>query len=603
MKRLHLLLTFCLWFSAADLFAQTTSKKPIKQCDAMLARQIIEEQADFSKTIDETDKRANVLVKVADFLWTSDEEAARRYFAEAFQVAQDRYHEKGLEKIDAGKGLIHYKPDYRFMVVEAVAKRDPQWAKKLSETILKEFDEDKDKDNRDDFDKNRETQQLLGIAAQVAKDNPELALSLARRIMRYPLTNAWYFMLYQMAGNNQTLADSIYTELLTNYANAEVYRLLYLSAYPFSRERIFGLEKYSLGTSIPANFSPNQNLKRQFLLVLFNRIQQLTSENTTKSLQTSTPESAVAVIALNELEPVVMQQFPDLMPMFSQVKLQANSVVSNEIMDSANKRNEQGENWNKSFAEKLKDVEKADADGKLNDYLIYELATAAKKEEDFKAAESWLDKMQEEQARDGVINYFYFQRSRVAAKDKRFEDARKYAEKVVKIEHRAVLYFDIAEAKLNQPNAKYEALDTLLEVYQLAQKAPDSVEKAQVLMGVANVYEKINHSNAIDALAAAIKTANALSNPDLFSSSQTQQIVGKKFAFFASYDVPGFDLNKTFYEISRADFQGALIQAESFNDRYLRTLAVMATVRDCEKNIKKEVKEKAATPVKVKPKQ
>lgn len=124
-------------------------------------------------------------------------------------------------------------------------------------------------------------------------------------------------------------------------------------------------------------------------------------------------------------------------------------------------------------------------------------------------------------------------------------------------------------------------------------------------MGLANVYEKINHSNALDALALAVKTANALENPNLFSSGQTQQITGKGFMFYASYEVPGFDLNKTFYEISRADFQGALAQAESFNDKYLRTLAVIATVRDCEKNVKSEkpkVKPKTVKKTETKPK-
>ncbi len=47
------------------------------------------------------------------------------------------------------------------------------------------------------------------------------------------------------------------------------------------------------------------------------------------------------------------------------------------------------------------------------------------------------------------------------------------------------------------------------------------------------------------------------------------------------YDVPGFDINKTFYNLSQKDFQGALLQADSFSDKYLRTLAVLAIVKDC----------------------
>ncbi len=586
MKHLCFSLTFCLLIAALNTAAQTVSKKPIKQCDAQLARQLIEQQADFSKTLDETDQRVNVLIKVADYLWTADQTAARRYFTEAFQIAQDRFREKGLEKPDYSKGIIEDKPDYRFKVIEAIAKRDAQWARRLSEVVLKDFDEDKEKDKRGDFDRDHEAQELLGMAVRLSKDNPDLALSLARRVMRYPFIYSWFNQLFIMARSNQPLADQIYAELLNSYGNMEVFRLLYLSAYPFGRDRIFGIEKYNLGTSVPSGFSPKPNLQRQFLIALFRRVLQLTPENTNQSLMTKTPETVVALYALNDIEPLVAAQFPDLVPMFSQAKLQANSIVSNELMDSTEKRNESGRYFGKSFAEKLKDVEKADADGKLTDSLIYPLATSAKTEEDFKSAESWLDKMREDAARAGTLNYFYYQRSKLATDEKRFDDARKHAEKVAKIENRAVLYFDIAEAKLKEPNSKYESLDALLEVYQLAAKAPDSVEKAQVLMGLANVYEKINHSNALDSLSLSVKTANALENPNLFSSSQTQQIKGKGFMFFAVYDVPGFDLNQTFYEISRNDFQGALASAESFTDKYLRTLAVIATVRDCEKNVK-----------------
>lgn len=63
-----------------------------------------------------------------------------------------------------------------------------------------------------------------------------------------------------------------------------------------------------------------------------------------------------------------------------------------------------------------------------------------------------------------------------------------------------------------------------------------------------------------------------------------QQIIGKDYAHYIGYEVPGFDINKTFYEISQKDFQGAISQAESFSDKYLRTLAVLASVKDCEKN-------------------
>ncbi len=582
MKRFYLFLLLFV-FTSVTADAQTNSKKPLKECNALLARQLVEQQADESKSVAETDKRINILLRVADFLWISDEETARRYFSEAFQIANERFREKGVEKKES-KGLTLYQPDYRFDVIEAVAKRDAEWAKKFSEIVLKEFDEDKEKDKREELGKDNEVQEILGIAARTAKNNPNLSLTLARRAMRYPLINSWYFMLYQMARNNQPLADQIYGELLVNYANAEVFRLLYLSAYSFGQERIFGVEKYSLGTSVPANFSPNPNLKRQFLFTLFRRVMKLTTENTAKSLQTSNVETAVAVIALNELDSIVSQQFPDLMQMFSQAKIHANSVVAGEALEAAKKQDETGKSFYKSFEDRLAELEKAEAEGKLEDVQIFRLVNDAKTEENFKQTESWLDKMKEESTRESTINYFYFQRSKLATKEKRFDDARKFADKVPKIENRAVLYFDVAEAKMKEPMTKLESLETLLEVYQTANKAPDTIEKAQVLLGLAFMYEKVDRSNAFNSLADAIKTANKLENPNLFSNFISQQIKGKRFTHYSGYSVPGFEVSETFYALSQTDFLNALTHATNFSDKYLRTLAVLAAVKDCEKN-------------------
>jgi len=46
--------------------------------------------------------------------------------------------------------------------------------------------------------------------------------------------------------------------------------------------------------------------------------------------------------------------------------------------------------------------------------------------------------------------------------------------------------------------------------------------------------------------------------------------------------------------LSQKDFQGALNHSSSFSDKYLRTLAVLAAVKDCEKN-EKPVKQKPKT--------
>lgn len=374
---------------------------------------------------------------------------------------------------------------------------------------------------------------------------------------------------------------------MNNYSNLPVSDLNNLSAYPFGRDTLFGIGKNFIGTDAPENFVPNQNLQKQFLSIFLRQITALNAETANQIVYpyAKIAESAFALSALAEIEPLILQNFPELKEQFAHAKNNVETLISNSERENLKSREEKMES--KTFDDRITELEKADNEGKLKDYMIINLAISAKKEDEFKKLETWLDKIQDKNLRDETFQYFYFNRSKLATKEKRFDEARKHADKVAKIELRAVLYFDVADAKIKEPTTKFDSFATLSEVYKLADKSPDSVEKAQVFLGLAYIFEKVDHINALDSLANAIKTANKLTNPNLFTGMVTQQIASKDFGgYFIGYDVPGFDINKTFYELSQKDFQGALLQADSFSDKYLRTLAVLAIVKDCRDNHK-----------------
>ncbi len=585
MKNFCFSLICVLFIASSNFYAQTNSKKVVKQCNELFARQLVEQQAYDSKSIAETDKRINVLLKVADFLWKADEETSRRYFAEAFQVARERFREKGNEPLITGN-MIFRRIDYRFEVINAIAARDAEWAKKLTETALKETEESKDsKKEKDEMDflNDGEDYNIRKIAVLLADKDPSASLYFARRAMRFPFDRSWEVTISQIAGKNQPLADQIYSELLNNYRNIAVSELNILSAYPFGKDSIFG--NAAISVFLPKNLTPNQNLQKQFLTNFFRLVSSLTAENANQipAGYLNIAESAQALSALAEIEPIVLQKFPELKAQFAQAKNNAETLISGAEREKSKKRDEEKDKDSvKTFADRIEELEKADDEGKLEDASIINLVIAARKEEDFKLLETWLDKIKDETLRDGSIQHFYFKRSKLAVKEKRFDEAKKYADKVAKIELRAVLYFDVADAKIKEPMTKFDSFAVLSEVYKLADKSPDSVEKAQVFLGLAYIFEKVDHVNALDSLSNAIKTANKLETPNLVSGYAYQQIASKEFGgYMMRYDVPGFDINKTFYDLSQKDFQGALTQAESFSDKYLRTLAVLAIVKDC----------------------
>jgi hypothetical protein len=81
--------------SASFAFAQKPEVETIQQCDAQLARSLVETQISDSKTVEATDKQIKILIRAADFLWQFDETVARKHFSDALDLARQRFKEKG----------------------------------------------------------------------------------------------------------------------------------------------------------------------------------------------------------------------------------------------------------------------------------------------------------------------------------------------------------------------------------------------------------------------------------------------------------------------------------------------------------------------------
>lgn len=477
-------------------------------------------------------------------------------------------------------------PDTRFEVVTAIARKDPAWARQLIEQILKDFEND-EKD-RKDLDKTRELDSIMRVAIDSVRVNPALSQQLFRRAMRFPLDSYWYFALYSVAEADQDLAYSLYNELLINYRNETPRRLLLLSAFPFGSERIMGADQYGYGTSIPALFRADEAAQQSFIRVFLDRVVAFASAEESLAQPTETyrhPESVYAMTALQQIEPIVIAKFPGLLQLLSRARASAESLLSDDARKQLKENEKFTSGLGRSFEQRIRELEEADAEGKLTDQMIASLLTWGKKTEpQFKQLETWLDKIKDEKIRQDSTSYFWFLRAKLAVEEKRIEEAEKLARKVPEKEHRVVLAFDIAEAQLSDLNDRASVYQTLAEVSKLAQSMDDSGTKARVLLGLASQYEKFNHVFAMDELSDAIRVLNRIENPDIFSTSVIRQIQGKTFSFFAVYGMPGYDLEATFRSLSKNDFNLSLSNAKAINDNYLRTIAVIAVAQNCQSN-------------------
>lgn len=569
-------------------------------CNNEFAKFLVDQQVAESRSVMQTDKRVRILIRSGDFLWKPDQPAARAYFSEAFKVATDHFAEKGFEKRQEKSGLIIQEPDYRFEVVRSIAKKDGEWAKRLTEQMLKEYE--KNAADRNVFDKNREIHSIMFMAQESVKTNPDLSWYLFRRVMKQPLDTHWYFGLYSVAEVDRNFADALYSELIIAYRNESPRRLLFLSPYPFASPRVFGLDRIYMSSSIPANFGMNRELQWRFIDTFLRRVASYTADPANLNRPAEPhyqPEALYMLTALQQLEPIIVERFPQMLQRLGVARAQANGMLTDEMRKTLTDQEMRDEQFGLTFDQRMEQVEKADSDGKLTDNMIVQLVTWSPNsltEEQFAMIERWLDKITDENLRNGTVSYFWFLRSKLATKEGHFEAARKFSLKVPETDHRAILWFDIAEAQLKDLNEAASVYQTLTDVGRTARQSENSVAKARVLLGLASLYEKVNHTFALDELSDAVKVINRLEDPDILSSFLRRQITGKGFGFFTSYQMPGYDMESTFRLLSKTDFDMPLSNAKALEDKYLRTLAVIAIAQNCIDRPKPKPAARAAGP-------
>jgi hypothetical protein len=551
-----------------------------------MAQMLVEQQVAESKSLTARPKRINILLRSADFLWTLDQPTARGYYVEAFTSAKEHFADKGFEKANevkskGGASVFTSLPDLRADVIRATAKRDAELAKKFIDEVLKSSE--KAVEGTASNDAPREREDVLRLATQLSATDKEFSRFLFRRMMRYPLSQDWVWALNGTARNGQAFADSIYEEALRNYRNEPPIRMLYLSAYPFGAPSIFGLGGASFSLAAIPGFAPNVTYQRSFLETFFARIGAFANNPEELNQSAEKFSSVYVATAMRDIEPIVVQRFPDMLARFGMARAQVDAALTAEMRKDIENQEKMAAGWSATFEDSIKELEEAEGKGRLTDYMIARLLFQQKirTEKQFAAYERWLGKIQDDKARAGLTSYFWFVRAKLAVKEQRFAEAEKMAAKVPELDHRAILLFDIAKIHLESVSDLNTGFDTLNAVSKLTRNAPNSVAKAQILLSLAQMYERVNHSVALDELAEAVRVINRLEEPNLFETWVYRQIAGKDFAFMASMSLPGSDLEGMFGELGKKNFEMALAHARSFDDKYFRTLAVIAIAGNC----------------------
>ena len=578
---------------------KTQSPAPPSSCSRENALEIIQQQIDLTKTFDNEVRRIAVLLRAADLIWPYQQEKARAAFTDAFDVATRNFKAKGDKPSNEGR-LIVQGPDQRYTVITAIAKRDPAWAGKLSKQILQEeADEARDKATKDARQDARTGEKLLGTAYSLLASDQTTAMSFAQSSLAYPATIYLPTFLYKLSEVNKVAADQFYQQALIAYAHAPMNQFLYLSSYPFARNREVGEMPTWTYYAVPAGLKPNPLLQRLFMQTLFTRARELVQNPVAPEPGTRWSEASQIFMALTRLEPEVATSLPDLSAAVQELKGSTSALLSQRDQQRA------GETMadpppKKSFDEQVEAADKlADAarrEGQIGMALLNVSDSVSL--EQIEAAAAKIDDLA---LRVQLLSNVYFNRAQRALKEKKIDEARRLAAKVDELDQRAYLYSQIATESIKQTKNDAQAREMLEEVLDAVAKAANTEIKARAQLAVAYLYSSFDPSRAIAVLGDAVKTINRVESIDLSSDSVNKRIEGKAFGRYTRLQTPGFSPQIAFSEIGKVDFDGTLYLASNLTDKSLRAMTTLALVEQCLKNQAAAPKPKQSKPAPPKP--
>lgn len=561
------------------------AKSPL--CTQENALEMIKQQVSFTKTFNDPLRRITVLIRAADLLWPYQRDRGRAAFTEAFELATE------VEKENAQKGPRSIlqrlqTPDQRYIVIRAVGKRDPAWAKALTRQMLKRETDDRSS-TKDSFSDLLTAERLLQTATEMISTDGNFALDLAKASLNYPAGDMLTRFLYRLAEVDQRAADQFYAQALRVYGDKPMREFLYLQAYPFAWRDTLNTPMVAFYYGIPANFVTNQSLQRRLVEVMLRRAQQVLEAPVDQSdvYRDSSahwlPGPVHLLKGLIKLEPQVRESLPDLSPALTQARdkiFVSLSVETQKLFEQAG--SDLSTPKDPTFAEQIESA-KDEVDVDEHDQLI---ATAVLGSEKEKLADVMvaIDEIIDARLRAQLLEWFYFQRAMAAIEVKQFDEAERLTAKVDGLEQRAYLHTEIAKGLTDGTQAR-EVLD---EAITEAKKAGVNIYAARTLLTASNLYAKLDRNRSLSVLADAISCINRIENPDFsgdaaLEKTPERRVRGGRYGgeYRLRFYMPGLDPESAFCEMAKIDFDNALSLSSTLTDKLQRAMSALVVAETC----------------------
>jgi hypothetical protein len=565
-----------------SVIAQSTPQSATNSalCTQESAVQIIHEQIAAAKTLDDPGQRITILLRGADLLWVHQREKSRATFAEAFDLARQNYKVEADVPKRAGRGLLVDAPDWRYVVIRAIAKRDPRWAGTLRDQLLKE-----QRDNRNEslptnvVDDLRTSQRLLETAMSLVHEDTNTAVGFAGASLRLPANYFLTAFLFKLAEKDQVAADEFYRRALA-YSETPLREFLYLAAYPFGLGTT-GDTPVTGSYAVPGKFVPNASLQTLFAQALAARSQRVLVSGVDEQ-DNYNGLSGIGHIAevIAIVEPLIGSQAPTLRSQLSQTRAQLLNTLSPELQAELARGEINTHSDAQTFAERLATIDKQQNADKRDELLVTLLLNAGPIEPLNNVSEA-ASKITDDSVRSQVMDWVYFNRTQKALNDKNFDEAARLSSRVQELDQRAYLYSNLAKALALRPETQVAARELLEQIITTAEKAPNTIVTARAFLAAANLYLKFDADRAVSVLAQAIRSMNNLKSPDFGDPFLIRKIEGRNFARYAAYKTVNFDPESAFREFASINVESAFAQASGVADKALRGQILLSLADVC----------------------
>ena len=557
-----------------------------------------------AQNLEDTTKAIQLQTIVADVLWGYKEAQSRDFLIKAFDLATQYYKTKKENTPSARKGLSLEKPDLRLEVISVASKHD----RKLGRQFIDQYVEDKKREreekrkqsgqqNRYDpafGDINEASNDLLHTAESLLEADKKSALDLARQSLSGGIPQGMAYLIAQIAERDREMADQLYLFALDRLQQEKVPvpgQLLLLSSYPFGIGNVWissGKTMNSYSFPVSEKFTADDKIIQQFIGTA-SIILQRTAETDWSQFADAQSRVGAALFAAKLLQPRIAQYRPALLEKWYEISNTLFAITDIENRIAVNK------SVNQITTQLLNRETPANEPQKAEDQISSLLdraqkATDLNKRDDFfrraaliASSRGDIARAMEISNRIGNIEYrkkvqarINYTAAKIAIRDKRLDEASKYAVEVTPIDQSALLLIEIARVALEDKDNSM--------VFSLLSKAEkrvtvenDTPEKLRALTSLVNLNIKVDLEHSFDLASQVIKTANNLPDysPDQPALESSFTNASGEVISLAIDSPEEFDLWKALSALAKSDFWRTISLAESINKKPTKLVALV----------------------------